>query len=115
MGKGWKEVYSLLCTNVIPSIGVRLLVVFCFYIRRKLVAVVIFCFGCAFIFYELTGIIGREMLADKHITGSGEGYQNVVFGKDSINMFLAVIIELTDSDFGNGFEYGDGYFLSPGT
>ena len=54
-------------------------------------AVVIFCFGCAFIFYELTGIIGREMLADKHITGSGEGYQNVVFGKDSKDSLIVNI------------------------
>ncbi len=35
VGKGWKEVYSLLCTNVIPSIGVRLLVVFCFCIKEQ--------------------------------------------------------------------------------
>lgn len=42
-------------------------------------------------FYELTGIIGREMLADKHITGSGEGYQNVVFGKDSKDSLIVNI------------------------
>ena len=32
----------------------------------------IFCIISAFILYEVSGIIGKEMLADKHITGEGE-------------------------------------------
>ena len=42
----------------------------------------IFCIISAFILYEVSGIIGKEMLADKHITGEGKGYCDITFGKD---------------------------------
>lgn len=41
----------------------------------------IFCIISAFILYEVSGIIGKEMLADKHITGEGKGYCDITFGK----------------------------------
>ncbi len=43
----------------------------------------IFCIISAFILYEVSGIIGKEMLADKHITGEGKGYCDITFGKES--------------------------------
>ena len=43
----------------------------------------IFCITSAFILYEVSGIIGKEMLADKHITGEGKGYCDITFGKES--------------------------------
>lgn len=49
-------------------------------ILKELKAVLI-CMLLSFLLYELTGIIGKEMLSDKHINGKGKGYCNVVFGK----------------------------------
>ena len=43
----------------------------------------IFCIISAFILYEISAIIGKEMLADKHITGEGKGYCDITFGKES--------------------------------
>lgn len=45
----------------------------------------IFCIISAFILYEVSGIIGKEMLADKHITGEGKGYCDITFGKKARN------------------------------
>lgn len=43
----------------------------------------VFCIVSAFILYEISGMIGKEMLADKHITGEGKGYCDITFGKES--------------------------------
>ena len=51
-------------------------------VLKQFITTVFFCIFCAFILYELSGIIGKEMLSDKHITGKGKGYQNITFGKE---------------------------------
>lgn len=48
----------------------------------------IFCIISAFILYEVSGIIGKEMLADKHITGEGKGYCDITFGKCDLTEYL---------------------------
>lgn len=53
-------------------------------ILKELKAVLI-CMLLSFLLYELTGIIGKEMLSDKHINGKGKGYCNVVFGKKKMS------------------------------
>lgn len=52
------------------------------FLENKQLAAGLFCLVGAFVLYELSGIIGKEMLADKHISGKGEGYQNITFGKE---------------------------------
>ena len=52
-------------------------------VLKQFITTVFFCIFCAFILYELSGIIGKEMLSDKHITGKGKGYQNITFGKEA--------------------------------
>lgn len=51
-------------------------------IENKSFLAVIICFVCALVFYELSGIIGKEMMTDKHLDGKGQGYQGIIFGKD---------------------------------
>lgn len=50
-------------------------------IMREIHAIAI-CMLLAFVLYELSGLIGKEMLADKHINGKGKGYCDIVFGKE---------------------------------
>ena len=45
----------------------------------------IFCIISAFILYEVSGMIGKEMLADKHITGEGKGYCDITFVRKGRN------------------------------
>ena len=51
-------------------------------IKNESFLAIMICFVCAFIFYELSGIIGKEMMTDKHIDGKGVGYQDIIFGKE---------------------------------
>ena len=45
----------------------------------------IFCIISAFILYEVSGIIGKEMLADKHITGEGKGIAILLLARKARN------------------------------
>lgn len=44
---------------------------------------IVFCMFCAFVLYELSGLIGKGMLVDKHITGKGKGYCDITFGREN--------------------------------